>query len=92
LACFWRVPNVHCIHCQIVQYFKVFVKGSYRPFCMFEPNIFNFYTCNIIDNHLPKHTAETVNFFFPTFQTAIGFSSFWYAIKINLLILEMFLG
>ncbi|KAF7641574.1 hypothetical protein LDENG_00277280 [Lucifuga dentata] len=31
-----------------------------------------------------------LNIFCPTFQTAIGFCSFWYAIKINL-ILETFL-
>ncbi|KAF7646182.1 hypothetical protein LDENG_00192000 [Lucifuga dentata] len=59
------------------------VKGRYRPFCMFEPNIFNFHTLNITDNHFPKHT---------TGMTIIDFGSFWYAIKIYLLILETFLG
>ncbi|KAF7643279.1 hypothetical protein LDENG_00242290 [Lucifuga dentata] len=29
---------------------------------MFEPNIFNFHTCNVIDNHFPKHTTGTVNY------------------------------
>ncbi|KAF7643954.1 hypothetical protein LDENG_00230510 [Lucifuga dentata] len=36
-------------------------KGPYHPFCKFEPNIFNFYTCNITDNHFPKHTTGTMN-------------------------------
>ncbi|KAF7644951.1 hypothetical protein LDENG_00213160 [Lucifuga dentata] len=31
-----------------------FIKGPYRPFCMFEPNIFTFHTCNVTDNHFPK--------------------------------------
>ncbi|KAF7667060.1 hypothetical protein LDENG_00082100 [Lucifuga dentata] len=29
-------------------------KGPYHPFCMFEPNIFNFHTCYVTDNHSPK--------------------------------------
>ncbi|KAF7644382.1 hypothetical protein LDENG_00222850 [Lucifuga dentata] len=28
--------------------------GPYHPFCMFEPNIFNFHTCYVTDNHFPK--------------------------------------
>ncbi|KAF7646251.1 hypothetical protein LDENG_00190900 [Lucifuga dentata] len=44
-------------------YFCLFVtlKGPYHPFCMFEPNIFNFHTRNVTDNHFPKHTTGTVN-------------------------------
>ncbi|KAF7644174.1 hypothetical protein LDENG_00226460 [Lucifuga dentata] len=38
-----------------------FFKGSYWPFCMFEPDIFNFHTCNITDNHFPEHTTGTAN-------------------------------
>ncbi|KAF7664883.1 hypothetical protein LDENG_00163290 [Lucifuga dentata] len=50
---------------------------------MFEPNIFNFHTCNVTDNHFPKHTTGTVNFS----------DCHWFQfIKINLLILEIFLG
>ncbi|KAF7652134.1 hypothetical protein LDENG_00100880 [Lucifuga dentata] len=30
------------------------LKGLYRPFCMFEPNIFNFHTCYVTDKHFPK--------------------------------------
>ncbi|KAF7650122.1 hypothetical protein LDENG_00130980 [Lucifuga dentata] len=42
--------------------YKVFgLKGPYRPFCMFEPNIFNFHTRNVTDNHFLKHTTGTVN-------------------------------
>ncbi|KAF7657971.1 hypothetical protein LDENG_00019860 [Lucifuga dentata] len=33
-------------------------KGPYRPFCMFEPNIFSFHTCYVTDSHFPKD--ETV--------------------------------
>ncbi|KAF7646411.1 hypothetical protein LDENG_00188290, partial [Lucifuga dentata] len=29
-------------------------EGPYHPFCMFEPNIFNFHTCYVTDNHFPK--------------------------------------
>ncbi|KAF7644694.1 hypothetical protein LDENG_00217430 [Lucifuga dentata] len=34
------------------------VKGPYRLFCMFEPDIFNFHT--FTDNHFPKHTTGMV--------------------------------
>ncbi|KAF7645363.1 hypothetical protein LDENG_00205910 [Lucifuga dentata] len=79
---------VVCVQCTGVQKLSfvcshLFINGPYHSFCMFEPNIFNFHTCNITDNHFPKHTTGT---------TSIGFSSFWYAIKINLLTLETFLG
>ncbi|KAF7642439.1 hypothetical protein LDENG_00257860 [Lucifuga dentata] len=37
------------------------VKRPYHPFYMFEPNIFYFHTCNVTDNHFPKHTTGTVN-------------------------------
>ncbi|KAF7644436.1 hypothetical protein LDENG_00222110 [Lucifuga dentata] len=58
---------------------------------MFEPNIFNFHTQNVTDSHFPKDTTGTVNFFFfPPFQTATGFSSFWYATKINLRCTQVF--
>ncbi|KAF7668208.1 hypothetical protein LDENG_00028570 [Lucifuga dentata] len=40
---------------------SLFFKGPYHPFCMFEPNIFNFHTCNVTDNHFPKHTTGTLN-------------------------------
>ncbi|KAF7641047.1 hypothetical protein LDENG_00297910 [Lucifuga dentata] len=30
------------------------VEGPYHRFCMFEPNIFNFHTCYVTNNHFPK--------------------------------------
>ncbi|KAF7643509.1 hypothetical protein LDENG_00238140 [Lucifuga dentata] len=30
------------------------LKDHTTHFCMFEPNIFNFHTCNVTDNHFPK--------------------------------------
>ncbi|KAF7646161.1 hypothetical protein LDENG_00192290 [Lucifuga dentata] len=52
---------------------------------MFEPNIFNFHTCNITDKHFPKYRSEAINFriVFANFQTATGFSSFQYAIQVD---------
>ncbi|KAF7650014.1 hypothetical protein LDENG_00132970 [Lucifuga dentata] len=38
------------------------LKAPYQPFCMFEPNIFSFHTCNFTDNHFPKHATGTVNY------------------------------
>ncbi|KAF7642152.1 hypothetical protein LDENG_00263500, partial [Lucifuga dentata] len=38
------------------------LETTIQPFCMIEPNIFNtFHTCNVTDNHFPKHTTGTVN-------------------------------
>ncbi|KAF7646660.1 hypothetical protein LDENG_00184180 [Lucifuga dentata] len=56
---FWKmiVSNVTCIW--VVYIWKG--KGPYYPICMFEPNIFNFHTYNVTDNHFPKHTTGTVN-------------------------------
>ncbi|KAF7643459.1 hypothetical protein LDENG_00239220 [Lucifuga dentata] len=34
--------------------FDAGIKGPYHSFCMFEPNIFNFHTCYVTDNHFPK--------------------------------------
>ncbi|KAF7643218.1 hypothetical protein LDENG_00243300 [Lucifuga dentata] len=45
-----------------VYYSRFFVfKGPYHPFCIFEPNIFNFHRCYVRDNHFQKHTTGTVN-------------------------------
>ncbi|KAF7655664.1 hypothetical protein LDENG_00052740 [Lucifuga dentata] len=41
--------------------FISWIKGPYQLFCMFEPNRFNFHTCNVTDNHFPKHTTGTLN-------------------------------
>ncbi|KAF7648414.1 hypothetical protein LDENG_00157280, partial [Lucifuga dentata] len=46
-----------------------FLKGPYHLSCMFEPNIFNFHTCDVTNNHFPKHTTRMVNlkmFFLPS--------------------------
>ncbi|KAF7664887.1 hypothetical protein LDENG_00162570, partial [Lucifuga dentata] len=73
-------------------------KGLYHPFCIFEPNIFYFHTCKITDNHFPKQTTGMVRFcfvlfFFPTYLPDCHWFQFiLYTIKINLLILERFLG
>ncbi|KAF7659087.1 hypothetical protein LDENG_00003430 [Lucifuga dentata] len=53
--------------------------------------ICSIHTRNVTDNHFQKHTTNG-ELFFSIFQTTIDFSSFWYTIKINLLIVEMFLG
>ncbi|KAF7641722.1 hypothetical protein LDENG_00273880 [Lucifuga dentata] len=34
------------------------LKGLYQLFCMFEPNIFSFHTCNITDNHFQSILLE----------------------------------
>ncbi|KAF7641619.1 hypothetical protein LDENG_00276050 [Lucifuga dentata] len=45
---FHSVVDLCCAcHCPVVP-------SAYHPFCMFEPNIFNFHTCYITDNHFPK--------------------------------------
>ncbi|KAF7651480.1 hypothetical protein LDENG_00110680 [Lucifuga dentata] len=60
-------PNKYsCIHVHTLPYstdllFWKFVVRLYCPFCLFEPNIFNFHTRNITDNYFSKHTTGTVN-------------------------------
>ncbi|KAF7641197.1 hypothetical protein LDENG_00289370, partial [Lucifuga dentata] len=37
------------------------LKDHTTHFACLSPNIFNFHTCNVTDNHFPKHTTGTVN-------------------------------
>ncbi|KAF7652081.1 hypothetical protein LDENG_00102030 [Lucifuga dentata] len=67
-------------------------KGPCHPFCMFEPNIFNFHIHNVTDNHFPKHTIGMMNLKMIFLLSRPPLVSVHSGIKINLLILEMILG
>ncbi|KAF7641592.1 hypothetical protein LDENG_00276590 [Lucifuga dentata] len=58
---------------------------------MFQPNILNFHTHNVTDNHFKAYywNGELKMFFLPSRPPLVSVHS---AIKINLLILETFLG
>ncbi|KAF7647769.1 hypothetical protein LDENG_00167040 [Lucifuga dentata] len=53
-----NTEKVQILQSEFYKYEKIItfilLKGPYHPFCMFEPDIFNFHTCYVTDNHFPK--------------------------------------